>query len=187
MKPSVRVLCWATAPLVLSQLAACVSYPPYQPGYRYPPRYAYQRQPTAITYVDAPVVKVTPVYRDVQVAEPRKECAQVPVDNQANKVAGTLLGAALGGLVGNQFGKGSGNAAMTAAGAVAGAAAGQSIASQGDGQTVTRCQTVNDYVLQRQPDGYDVTYRLNGQTYHTHTAYDPGSTIRVRVAVTPDS
>lgn len=167
----------------LSQLAACATYP-QQPAYgSYAP--APSQPAEQVDYVEAPVLSATPVYQQVQVARPRQECQQVQADNSGGHVAGTLVGGALGGLVGNQFGRGSGNAAMTALGAVAGAVAGNSVAAQSDGQVQTQCQTVNDYVMQRQADGYDVSYRYNGRVYHTHSDHDPGSTIRVRVGVTP--
>ena len=180
---------------VFTQLGACAAYPE-QPGYYgsydqsqsvYGGSYAPANQPPQeqVQYVSAPVLSATPVYQQVQVARPRQECRQVQVDNSGGHVAGTLVGGALGGLVGNQFGKGSGNAAMTALGAVAGAVAGNSVAGQNDGRVATQCRTVNDYVMQRQADGYDVSYRYNGQVYHTHSQSDPGSTIQIRVGVTP--
>lgn len=185
MKYSTRTLTAVSAFAALG-LAGCVTYPQQQPGYYGSVAPAPAQSQEQVQYVEAPVLSVKPVYQQVQVARPRQECQQVPVDTTGNHVAGTVLGGALGGLVGNQFGKGSGNAAMTALGAVAGAVAGNSVASQGDGQVQTQCRTINDYVMQRQQDGYDVSYQLNGQTYHTHRDRDPGSTIRVRVGVTPE-
>lgn len=190
-----RNLILGAALVALTQLAGCATYP-QQGGYgSYPSQQAYgsygsytpqSTQPAEdVQYVNAPVISATPDYEQVQVARPRQECAQVPADTRGEQTAGTLIGGALGGLVGNQFGRGSGNAAMTALGAVAGAMAGNSVASQNQGRLVTRCRTVNDYVMQRQANGYKVRYRLNGQVYTTHTASDPGSTIRVRVGVTP--
>lgn len=192
MNKTLRSLALFAAVGVVSQLTACATYPE-QPGYYgggydqsqavYAP--AYQPPQEQVQYVSAPVLSATPVYQQVQVARPRQECRQVQVDNSGGHVAGTLVGGALGGLVGNQFGKGSGNAAMTALGAVAGAVAGNSVAAQNDGRVATQCGTVNDYVMQRQADGYDVAYRYNGQVYHTHSQTDPGSTIQIRVGVTP--
>lgn len=186
MKKMLRRLTALAALGALTQLAACATYPQQQPGYYG----TYQPQPSAqpaeqVQYAEAQVLSATPVYQQVQVARPRQECQQVQTDNSGGHITGTLLGGALGGLVGTQFGKGSGNAAMTALGAVAGAVAGNSVAAQSDGRVQTQCQTINDYVMQRQANGYDVTYRYNGQVFHTHSAVDPGATIRVRVGVAP--
>lgn len=191
MKRTLRLVLALGAVGALTQLGACAYQQPYgQPygsGYgSYSDAYSqpqYQAPAEAVSYVEAPVLSATPIYQQVQVARPRQECRQVV--SQGHPVAGTLIGAALGGLVGNQFGRGSGNAAMTAAGAVAGAMAGNSVGAQSGGQVQTRCRTVNDYVMQRQASGYDVAYRYDGETYHTHSNVDPGSTIRVRVAVSP--
>lgn len=183
MTKYVRYLGALAAIAAVTQLGACATYgQPYgTAGYMQPPPQTQEQ----VQYVDAKVLSATPVYQQVQVAKPRRECRQVPADNAGNHVAGTVIGGALGGLVGNQFGRGSGNAAMTALGAIAGAVAGNSVASQNDRQYVTQCRTVTDYVTEHQADGYDVTYRYNGRVYHTHTAHDPGSTIRVRVGVAP--
>ena len=177
-----RCLAIFGAVAAVTQLGACATTygQPYNEAYAPP-----SSSPPQVRYVDARVLAATPVYQQVQVARPRQECRQVPADNAGNHVAGTLIGGALGGLVGNQFGRGSGNAAMTALGAVAGAVAGNSVAAQNDQQYVNQCRTVTDYVMERQRDGYDVTYRYAGHIYHTHTANDPGSAIRVRVAVSP--
>lgn len=166
----------------VTQLGACATTygEPYGNAYAPSPS-----PPPQTHYVDARVLAATPVYQQVQVARPRRECRQVPADNTGNHVAGTLIGGAVGGLVGNQFGRGSGNAAMTALGAIAGAVAGNSVAAQNDQQYVTQCRTVTDYVMEHQRDGYDVTYRYAGHVYHTHTADDPGSAIRIRVDVSP--
>lgn len=173
-------------------LSACAYQQPYGSGYGYGQPYGAQvapqpQQPPAdVRYVTADVLTATPTYQQVQVARPRRQCARVPVNSSGNQVVGTMVGGALGGLVGNQFGEGSGNAAMTALGAVAGAIAGNHVASAPPGATTTQCRTINDYVMQREASGYDVTYRYNGQVHHTHRQTDPGSTIRIRVAVTPE-
>ncbi|HMB57658.1 MAG TPA: glycine zipper 2TM domain-containing protein [Arenimonas sp.] len=61
----------------------------------------------------------------------------------------------------------------------------------GNGQagTVQRCRMVSDNGYSNGNDqrviGYNVTYRYGGQTYHTTTAYHPGTTMRVAVSVVP--
>lgn len=185
------------ATLAVLALAGCATYGDgygygdsgYDSSYGSNYGYASAPQPPqeSYSYVDAQVVSAVPVYRQVQVAQPRQVCRQVPDDNTASSLGGTLLGGLVGGVVGHSFGGGSGKVLATAAGAVTGAVVGNNLANRGAQQYVTRCQTINDYVTQQQPDGYDVTYRYNGQTYHTHSAYQPGSTMRVRVAVSPSN
>lgn len=121
---------------------------------------------------------------------------------------GAVLGAIVGGALGNQVGHGDGRKAATIAGIAIGAAIGnQAHRSNGsnrygydprsqngyysqDGyygsnQGVQHCRTVSDgdYADDERVEGYNVTYRYAGQTYHTVTAYHPGNTIRVRVSV----
>ncbi|HEU0198215.1 MAG TPA: glycine zipper 2TM domain-containing protein [Nevskiaceae bacterium] len=180
-----RVLAWIGSLGAVAALTAC-AYP--QP-YGVAPGAVPAQAPANVQYVTAEVLSATPSFQQVQVPRQRQECQQVPVQTGGSQTVGTLVGGALGGLVGNQFGKGSGNAAMTALGAVAGAIAGSSVANAAappPGTMTTQCRMVTDYVMQQQPNGYDVTYRYNGQVYHTHSAADPGSTIRVRVAVSPE-
>lgn len=179
-------------------LAACVDPGYYQGegsgygygdgGYRSSPVYTPAQPQQHITWVDAEVVSATPVYRDVRVPQSRQECAQAPVDNGANSAVGTILGGVVGGVVGHQIGGGSGNTVATIAGATIGAIAGNSIANQGGyaGGYSQQCRNVDAYSVQQQPDGYDVAYRYNGEVLHTHTNYEPGSTIRVKVAVMPN-
>lgn len=115
--------------------------------------------------------------------------------DHGNNTTGAVVGALIGGALGNQVGKGDGRKAATVAGAVLGAAIGN---NAGSGRAATRYQNRNDYYANgtvqhcrtvidyRQQDdervvGYNVTYRYAGRTYHTTTAYHPGSTLRVRV------
>jgi hypothetical protein len=106
---------------------------------------------------------------------------------------GALLGALVGGALGNQVGKGDGRTAATIAGAVIGGSIGAHAGSRNDGYDqyrddsgyVRRCRTVGSYDNQS-IRGYEVTYRYAGQTYHTVTRYNPGSTIRVVVSVQPE-
>lgn len=67
--------------------------------------------------------------------------------------------------------------AATAIGAVGGALVGESV--------VCRCSVVNR-VIERNA-GYDVSYSYNGRTYNAVMPNDPGTRLRVNVAVTPVS
>ena len=73
----------------------------------------------------AKVVEVRPIYREVKVSRPVRECWEEPVYHtqpQYPKSAGGMLaGGLLGGIVGHQFGKGSGNKVATAVGTIIGA------------------------------------------------------------------
>ncbi len=91
---------------------------------------------------------------------------QKPVKDE-KRVAGAAIGAVLGGVLGNQVGDGSGQTLATVAGAAAGGYAGSKVQQRmqdGNLETVTerRCQTVYD--TREKPIGFDVSYRLNGQT-----------------------
>jgi uncharacterized protein YcfJ len=114
---------------------------------------------------------------------------------------GAVIGAIVGGALGNQTGHGDGRKAATIAGIAIGAAIGNQVHRSNDrrygydsrypngyydqNQGVQHCRIVNDYADDERVQGYNVTYRYAGQTYHTVTAYHPGSTIRVQVDVTP--
>jgi uncharacterized protein YcfJ len=142
----------------------------------------------------AQVLSATPVYRPVQIAEPRQECYQQPVvydrGYRGGSFAGSLIGGLVGGVVGHQFGSGGGRVLATAAGAVIGANVGAGIGARNDyesGQVGYReeCRTVADYRTEQRADGYDVTYRYGGRIYRTHLPYDPGPGLRVNVNVAP--
>ena len=141
----------------------------------------------------ARVVRAVPIYREVRVREPRQVCEDVPVVERTtyrgySDPGAVLVGAVIGGVIGHQFGGGSGRNAATAAGAFIGA--NHAAARTYSGTRVverevleTRCETVRAARYEEVLDGYDVTYKYHGRLYHTHTARDPGRTIRVRVSV----
>ena len=147
------------------------------------------------SFVDrARVQAVEPQYEQVQV--PRQECTSQWVTEPApapgvaaNGYGGVIIGGVAGGLLGNQVGKGHGREAATAAGAVIGAIAGDRIANQQAQpqqlaqREVRSCRVVHD--VQQRPAGYRVTYEYRGQLYTTLTREQPGSTLPVRVSVTP--
>lgn len=151
----------------------------YPGGYAPPPGQAY-----------AEVLNSTPVYQQVNVAIPRQQCydQQVVYRDSGATVGGTLLGGLAGGLLGHSIGGGSGKAWATGIGAVVGAGIGNNIASANSPARVgyqQQCTTVNDYQVQQQLAGYDVTYRYGGQVYRTHLGYDPGPQMLVNVNVAP--
>jgi uncharacterized protein YcfJ len=134
----------------------------------------------------AEVLKVEPLTRTVQVA--RQVCGDELVSHEAatndpNRVAGTVVGAVVGGVLGSQVGGGSGQKAATVAGAAAGGYAGNQVQKQmQEGNRVEsieqRCQTVYD--SRQQADGYQVSYRLDGQEGVVRTDQAPGKTIPVK-------
>ncbi|MBL7249532.1 glycine zipper 2TM domain-containing protein [Alloalcanivorax sp. C16-2] len=133
----------------------------------------------------AEVVKVEPATKSYQ--EPEQRCQQVTVQRQKpvkdeHQVAGSVIGAVVGGVIGHQFGGGSGKDAATAAGAIAGGYAGnktQERMQQGNTYTTTeeRCETVMN--TRTEKNGYNVTYRLDGQTHTVRMDDEPGDRLPV--------
>ncbi len=140
----------------------------------------------------ADVLRVDPVYDQVQVTRPREECYDADIvdrhDPRGNNAAGTVIGAIVGGALGNTVGKGDGRKAATVAGALVGGAIGNNTARRDDryySATETRCRTIDERVSERRIIGYDVQYRYRGDVYMSHLDYDPGERMRVRVTVSP--
>ena len=140
----------------------------------------------------ARVVSSTPIYRDVRIETPQRECRDERVVYQEPYRAdpgAMLLGAVIGGVLGHQVGGGRGQAVATGAGVLMGAnyAANRSRYYGGGERVVNRpvCETYNEYRTEQRIEGYDVAYRYHGRTYHTRTSYDPGDEIAVRVDVAP--
>lgn len=172
------------------------------PAYWAPPRSGatYVSAPAPAPYDDgyeyANVVRTEPIVRQVKVETPRRECwdetQAVSGDPHISDPAvggRTLLGSIIGGVIGHQFGSGSGRDAATIAGAAIGAGVGYDSARRVYGsqseQVVQRCEVRYDNQYEERIDGYRVTYEYGGRQYTTRMAYDPGSKIRVRVAVAP--
>lgn len=152
-----------------------------------------------IAYDFAKVVDVQPVYDEVPVAAPRTVCWNEPVAYVSRpnypprrRETPEVVGGIIGGLIGNQFGHGDGRAAAT----IAGVALGSSIARDNNRyyddsyapryeRTVTerRCEQRSDYRQERQLIGYDVTYDYRGAVGRTFSEHQPGTEIRVRIAV----
>ncbi len=142
-----------------------------------------------IYYDNAQVISVAP--QTERINTPRQECHTEYV-SEANSgdrdVGGAIIGGIAGGLLGSQVGKGNGRVAAAVVGAATGAIVGDRIDNSGEKTTSTkpveRCVMVDNW--QTISRGYLVSYRLNGHDYTTNLSYDPGSMLRVRVAVTPD-
>lgn len=140
----------------------------------------------------ADVLRVDPVYDNVDSTRPREECYETGVerryDTRGNNTAGTVIGAIVGGALGNQVGKGDGRKAATVAGALIGGAVGNDQARRDDRyypERQTQCQTISERYSERRLAGYDVQYRYRGEVYMSHLDYDPGERMRVRISVTP--
>lgn len=156
-----------------------------------------------VGYDFARVVDVQPVYDEVPVNDSRTVCWNEPVTYvtapryapyRRRGETPEVLGGIIGGLVGNQFGHGDGRAAAT----IAGVALGSAVARDNNRRyyddyapryqrTVTerRCEQRPASRRERQLVGYDVTYDYQGVVGHTFSERQPGSEIRVRIAVEP--
>ena len=141
----------------------------------------------------ATVVSSAPVYR--QINAPRQDCwtEQVTAEGRApveHGYGGTILGGIAGGLLGHSVGKGGGRDAATAVGAITGAVVGDNVGNAGsreaarETRTERHCRTVDNW--SQQLTGYRVSYRYNGREHAALLPYDPGSTLRVSVDITPN-
>ncbi|HZP94694.1 MAG TPA: glycine zipper 2TM domain-containing protein [Burkholderiales bacterium] len=140
----------------------------------------------------ANVISVSPVTEMVN--RPSQQCwtetrQTTHYSEPDRNYAGAILGGVAGGLLGATVGRGNGRIAAAAVGAGVGALTGDRIANQ-DARTpyttaapVQRCRQVDNF--QPVTTGYLVTYEYNGQRYTARMPYNPGSQVRVNVAVTP--
>jgi uncharacterized protein YcfJ len=160
------------------------------------PAFAHEHRTTR--YVDARVVAVRPIVREVAVERPREECwneiVEVREPSSPYGVAGpTLAGGIVGAAIGRQFGSGSGRDAATLLGAIAGSAVAHDRAVRNQAgqpvrireETVQRCRVVTERHVERHTEGYDVTYEYRGRRHHMRTSEPPGKRVRLRVSVQP--
>jgi uncharacterized protein YcfJ len=157
------------------------------------------RRDGTVEYVEARVVAVRPIVRQVVVERPRRECwnevVDVPESGLPYGVAGpTIAGGIVGAAIGRQFGSGSGRDALTMLGALAGSAVAHDRALRRQGyadepatreETVRRCRVVTERRTEQRAEGYDVTYEYRGRRRHMRTAERPGAHVRLRVSVAP--
>jgi uncharacterized protein YcfJ len=148
---------------------------------------------TSSGYAD--VVSSRPVYRTVEISRPREECWDERVrrkkDTGINETGETLIGAGIGVAIGNQIGNGRGKDAARIGGAILGGLIGGQHAREQERAArevryERQCRTVQERHTEQRIDGYDVSYRYGGQTYHTRMPYDPGKRLRVSVSVSPE-
>ena len=161
--------------------------------------YAYSKTSSGPVYDYAQVIRSEPIVRYVTVKRPERECWQetqyVTVERDVpGSGASRLVGAIIGGVIGHQFGSGRGNDAATIAGTMIGAAVGDQAARDKYGadsrvveyeRPVERCETRIVETQEERIDGYNVTYRYNGQKYRTRMPYNPGNRLRIRVDIRP--
>lgn len=144
------------------------------------------------------VIKVSPVYREIKVSTPVKECWQEPVTRPrsvrqgSHSAGGTLAGGLIGGIIGHQFGHGRGKKLATAVGTIVGAQLGHdaargSHASSHGSYTAYEsfCEVENQVSYEEVLDSYRVTYRYKGNKYQTTMPYHPGKKIKLRVSIEP--
>lgn len=149
-------------------------------------------------YDQAEVVNVEPITRTVRISVPERECWQEEVRysdapiHAADAARNVFVGGIVGGIIGHQFGSGRGQDAATLAGTLIGASVAHNRAkrradaySHERVATEERCRVVNQYHAEERIDGYWVTYNYQGESFTTRLPFDPGSSIRVRVQVSP--
>ena len=159
---------------------------------RYDSRYYDDARFSSDGYAD--VVSSRPIYRTVEVSRPREECWDERVrgkrDTGINETGETLIGAGIGAAIGHQVGHGRGRDAAMIGGALLGGFLGGKHAREQEAQArevryERQCRTTHERHTEQRIDGYDVTYRYGGQTYHTRMPHDPGKRMRVNVNVSP--
>lgn len=147
-------------------------------------------------YEYAKVVRVRPIYREVEFSRPVRECWQEPVyhtDNDHHGSAGGMLaGGLIGGIIGHEIGKGRNKRIATAMGTLIGAQIGQQAAARGHKHRKPElagyeehCNTRHQVDYEEVVDGYDVTYRFRGKRYRVEMPYDPGKRIKMRIEFSP--
>lgn len=139
-----------------------------------------------VSYGYAQVLRADEVSEVVLTRTPEERCdpGQAPAPRTTGS---TVIGALVGAAVGNQVGKGNGRKAATVAGAVAGGMVGHSVATQRAEAEARGCRIVEVERQERRVIGYDVEYMYKGEKYMSRLPSDPGTRLRIRVSVTPDT
>lgn len=148
-------------------------------------------------YDTAKVIKVKPLFRKTRVLTPIRECWDEPVVrssggySQPKSAGGMAVGSIIGGVIGHQVGKGRGNKLATALGVIIGAGIGHDAVNghfrsnqrhrytEYEEQCEVRHQVSYDEVI----DGYNVTYRYQGERYQVEMPHHPGNRLKLRISV----
>ncbi len=147
----------------------------------------------------AELIAAVPVSRQVQVPTSSRECNTVPVTynetvktEQTSTPTNVIVGGLIGGVIANKAVNGSKRGAATAVGAATGGYLGYKRAESINEPKVVqrtryeeRCRTVKGERTDIQQDGYDVTYRFQGQVYTTRMQTPPPARFPVTLSVTP--
>jgi uncharacterized protein YcfJ len=151
-------------------------------------------EPRHDLYEYATVLDARPLFREVKVSKPVRECWDEPVYHTRRghmSAGGMLAGGLIGGIVGHQIGKGRGNKVATVMGTLIGAQIGHQ-AVNADVQTERtlagyeeHCKTRHQASFEEVLEGYDVTYEYRGSQYQLVMPYDPGEHIKMRVEFAP--
>ncbi len=144
------------------------------------------------------VIDATPIYRQLRVSNPVRECWDEPVTytrneySQPKSASGMAVGGILGGIIGHQVGKGNGKRLATVMGTIIGAQIGheaingQVTSNQSSYTTYEeRCDVRQQVSYEEVLDGYRVTYRYQGEKYQIEMPYNPGKRIKLRIQITP--
>lgn len=164
--------------------------------------------------VYADVVDVRPIYREVRVIEPHRECwteyesrtvtERGRAPRRTRGAGDALVGGAIGGVIGNRLGRGASDGARAGA-TIAGAIVGATVANERPGargrhrrghppgssvtvretRPVERCRTVERTRHESRLQHYEVTYRYAGRTATTSLPNDPGPRLELEVSTVP--
>ncbi|WDD97809.1 glycine zipper 2TM domain-containing protein [Thalassomonas actiniarum] len=165
-------------------------------------------------YARGKVIAATPIYQTVRVEHIHDDSCWRRVSHHhsssghyaGNEVAATVVGAVIGGTVGHVlFKKSDLKGVGTVAGAIIGGSVGNEIGhsnhsyqksrhSHNSGhyksgyrhashRKVLHCRQA--YTSFEEISGYEVTYKYQGEIYHTRTRHHPGKKIKLRVTVDP--
>ncbi len=144
----------------------------------------------------ARVISARPIYREVEISRPVRECWEEPVYHTRHgypkSAGGMLAGGLIGGIVGHQIGKGNGRKLATAMGTLIGAGIGHEAVNghaRSHKETLVgyeeHCKTHHQVSYEEVIDAYDVVYRYRGRRHRIEMPYDPGERIKMRIQITP--